>query len=71
MSDEIRSQKLSRRGFLRSAAVAGGVAAAGAVAPRVQAGAVTQPRAVENEPAAPTGYHETPHIREYYEKARF
>ncbi|MGA8258829.1 MAG: twin-arginine translocation signal domain-containing protein [Arenicellales bacterium] len=71
MSDEIRSQKLSRRGFLKSAAVAGGVAAAGAVAPQVQAGVVAQPRADENQPTPPKGYHETPHILEYYEKARF
>lgn len=73
MSDEIRSEKLSRRSFLKGAAVAGGVAAVSVVGPQVQAAVETQPRARtgEEETASPKGYRETPHILEYYEKARF
>ena len=72
MSDEIRSEKLSRRGFLKGAAVAGGAAAVGAVGAQVQAGVAAQPRTEQvKAPASPKGYHETPHILEYYEKARF
>jgi len=70
MSYASRSEKLSRRGFLKSAAVAGGAATVTALGPRVQASVEEQPRAAA-ETAPKQGYHETPHIREYYEKARF
>ena len=61
-----------RRAFLRNVAIAGGAATAA-----VAAGAAVSRTGAQGEAAAPaaadgpTGYHETPHIREYYEKARF
>lgn len=71
MSHHSRSEKLSRRGFLKSAAVAGGAATVTAWGPQVQAGVEEQPRAQREKAPSSKGYHETPHIREYYEKARF
>ena len=69
MSHEIESEKLSRRGFLKSAAVVGSAATATALGSQVQASVDDQPTAKEVTP--PKGYHVTPHIREYYKKARF
>lgn len=70
MSHENESGKLSRRGFLKSAAVVGGAATATALGSQVQAGVNEQtPTAKEVTPSK--GYRETPHIREYYKKARF
>ncbi|MEJ2515624.1 MAG: twin-arginine translocation signal domain-containing protein [Gammaproteobacteria bacterium] len=57
----------SRREFLRGLAVAGGATAMVAVAGRSYAAPVEV-----KAPAKPAakGYHETPHIRTYYDKAR-
>lgn len=70
MSHESESEKLSRRGFLKNAAVLGGAATATALGSQVQAGVEGQAPAAK-EVTPPKGYRETPHIREYYKKARF
>jgi hypothetical protein len=59
--------KKTRREFLKGLAVAGGATAMVAVTGRAYA-EPTEPEA----PAKPAakGYHETPHIRTYYQKAR-
>lgn len=70
MSDQQQSEKLSRRAFLKSAAVAGGAATVTTLGSQVQASAEDQSPAEQQ--ASPTrGYRETPHIRQYYDKARF
>jgi len=70
MSQQKQSEKLSRRGFLKQATVAGGAAGVAALGTQVQAGVEDQASAEKAE--TPTkGYRETPHIREYYAKARF
>ena len=59
--------KKTRREFLKGLAVAGGATAMVAVTGRAYA------EPTESEaPAKPAakGYHETPHIRTYYQKAR-
>ncbi len=69
MSDKDQSAKVSRRGFLKGAAMVSGAAAASTLATGVNA---EVPRKAEaSEPEKPKGYHETAHIREYYAKARF
>lgn len=69
MSQQKQSEKLSRRGFLKSAAVAGGAAGVATLGSQVQA-VGEQPPATKS--AAPSkGYRETSHVREYYAKARF
>lgn len=71
MSHESKSENLSRRGFLKNAAVAGGAATVSALTPPVQAGVERQLRTEAKEASPSKGYRETPHVREYYEKARF
>ena len=63
---------VSRRGFLKSVAATGGAVAVTAVAAE-SANAGTLPGSLENQEAhsSTKGYHVTPHILEYYEKARF
>ena len=67
MSRNEGTAKTSRRAFLRDVAAAGGIAAIAASAKAVQA----EP-AVAKAPAAarPKGYHVTPHVTKYYDKAR-
>lgn len=70
MSQQKQSEKLSRRGFLKSAAVAGGAAGVATLGSQMSANADEQ--APAEKAATPSkGYRETPHIREYYAKARF
>ncbi len=62
---------MNRRGFLKGAAIVGGAAAVSTLSQ-----GVTADRQIAAEPAPPAddkpkGYRMTPHIREYYEKARF
>lgn len=71
MSQQNQSEKLSRRRFLKSAAVAGGAATATALGSQVQASIDEQSPVEKKEKSAFKGYRETPHVREYYEKARF
>lgn len=56
-----------RRTFLKKLAAAGGATAAVAIGG--QAAASPEP-APASEPAKNRGYHETPHIRDYYRTAR-
>ena len=69
MSRSTNVEKKSRRTFLKEFAVAGGATALITATGRAHAAPG------ENETAAgkpePRGYHETPHIRTYYDKARF
>ncbi|HSH43999.1 MAG TPA: twin-arginine translocation signal domain-containing protein [Arenicellales bacterium] len=69
MSHQKQSEKLSRRGFLKSAAVAGGAAGVATLGSQVQA--VEEQPSAERAEAPSKGYRETPHVREYYAKARF
>jgi nitrous oxide reductase len=71
MSQQKQSEKLSRRGFLKSAAVAGGAAGVAALGSQVQAGVDEQTPAAKTATSPAKGYRETPHVREYYAKARF
>lgn len=64
------SQNLSRRGFLKSAAVAGGAAGVATLGGQVQ-GSIDEPSAEGKTGAPSKRYRETPHVREYYAKARF
>ncbi len=68
MSRKSRTNTEDRRAFLKRLAAAGGASAAVALAGR---SAVAAP-AEDAEPDKPVerGYHETPHIRTYYSKAR-
>lgn len=63
---------VSRRGFLKSVAATGGAVAVTAVAAE-SANAATSPGSTEDPEAqnSTKGYHVTPHILDYYEKARF
>lgn len=59
----------SRRTFLKSMALTGGgVAVAASVG---QAVAAQEEGATTLDQPAPTGYHETQHIRDYYARAQF
>lgn len=61
----------SRRGFLKGVAVAGGTAAASVVVTKTATAGVSSGRVPSKEKEQPKGYHVTPHILDYYEKARF
>jgi hypothetical protein len=67
MSRKSRVDAGERRNFLKTLAAAGGATAAVAVGGRA---AIAGPEG-DRGPVAPkrSGYHETPHIRTYYEKA--
>jgi hypothetical protein len=67
MSRNEGTANTSRRAFLRDVAAAGGIAAVAATATAVEA----RPVAVKAPAAArPKGYHVTPHVAKYYDKAR-
>jgi len=72
MSHSANSASKSRRSFLLK-----GIAAVGGAATFVAAGksGAVEAHKVEAKPAAAApqvkGYRETPHIREYYKRARF
>jgi len=61
-----RSVHGGRRRFLQGLALVSG---AGSLA-AVSKGAGALPAEAGDEPASQTGYHETDHIRTYYQKAR-
>ena len=69
MSIKDQGAKMSRRGFLKGAAVVSGAAAASALS--TGAAAEVTPKTEAAQPEKSKGYHETAHIREYYAKARF
>ncbi len=57
----------SRRGFLKELAATGGAVVAASVASPALAESVPEAPARSDEP---DGYHETDHVRSYYDKAR-
>jgi nitrous oxide reductase len=69
MSDERKSE--TRRGFLKGMLLGSGaavvaIASGGAVAaPKPETGPAVEPK------AGSQGYHETPHVRDYYKTAQF
>lgn len=68
MTRKSQVEKKSRRTFLKELAVAGGAAAVASAA--TTASAEPTPVASNEKPNA-KGYHLTPHINRYYQKARF
>lgn len=70
MSSKVQGDTVSRRGFLKSAAVVGGAASVAALGSQAQASVIEKPE-LDKAATSSRGYHESPHIREYYEKARF
>lgn len=70
MNQQKQSEKLSRRRFLKSAAVAGGAAGVATLGSQVTAD-VEEPAPAEKAAPPSKGYRETAHVREYYAKARF
>ncbi len=69
MSKKPKAVKRSRREFLKGAAVVGGAATL-AIAAQGGAAEVQDATKGVTSPEKSKGYHETPHIRAYYEKAR-
>ncbi len=64
--------KSDRRGFLKSAVVAGSAAAAaGAISSNSASANDQADKPVTKDSAKAAGYRETAHIREYYRLARF
>ena len=70
MSRTNENPRHDRRGFLKGVAAAGGVATVVSVAGLAGAREELEEATAETTPAS-RGYHETAHIREYYQKARF
>ena len=62
---------ISRRGFLKGAAVLGGAATMSTLSPGVVADTQVAEKPASRSDGESQGYHVTPHILEYYEKARF
>lgn len=62
---------MNRRGFLKGAVALGGAATASVISQRVMAGEPVEEKSVKRSDDKPKGYHVTPHILDYYEKARF
>jgi nitrous oxide reductase len=69
MSRKAKPAKASRREFLKGAAVISGAATLAVVA-RGGSAATQDAGAVPGAPEKARGYHETPHVRQYYDKAR-
>ena len=70
MSVEKNGAAISRRGFLKGVAAASGTVAASAVVTQ-SANASAQGESVDKGSQEKKGYHVTPHILDYYQKARF
>jgi len=68
MSAKMLDQNKSRRAFLKEIATVGGATALAAASGGVVAAEVNTAKPVEQ--AKSRGYHVTPHIRTYYNKAR-
>ena len=62
---------MNRRGFLKGAAIVGGAAAVSTLSQGVTADTQIVEKPAKAADDKPKGYRMTPHIREYYEKARF
>ncbi len=72
MSVKKKSAAVSRRSFLKGVAATGGAVAVTAVVAE-SANSDSSPGSMQDQAAQETtkGYHVTPHILNYYEKARF
>ena len=70
MTKRSRVARAGRRDFLKGVVLTGTAAAVAAATGTALAGTPTAPGA-KHSPAAKRGYHVTPHIAEYYQKARF
>ncbi len=68
MSRKSRTYTKGRRAFLKRLAAAGGASAAVAIAGRSAVAAPAEDTGPDT--SGEQGYHETPHIRTYYSKAR-
>jgi hypothetical protein len=67
-----RPNPSSRRGFLRRIALLSGAGGLAALAANTVTATENVPATAADDPApAKRGYHETDHIRTYYEKADF
>lgn len=72
MSVKTKGAAVSRRGFLKGVAATGGAVAASAVVSETANSAVPpESKAEQGAQDTHKGYHVTPHILDYYEKARF
>ena len=71
MSKDKSRQGLNRRGFLKGLATAGGTAAASGLISQSANAAVPSAPAEGIDAPDSKGYRVTPHVLEYYGKARF
>ncbi len=71
MSKNENTNAVNRRGFLRSVATAGGAVAASGLITRSANAIDSTESSQEDDRQINQGYRITPHILEYYEKARF
>lgn len=71
MSVEKSSKSMNRRGFMKGLATAGGAAAASGLVSETANAMVAKATAESGAEPKSEGYRLTPHILEYYEKARF
>ena len=71
MSVKKQSPAVSRRGFLKGVAATGGAVAVSAVVSETANSAASSGSEDQVTQDTTKGYHVTPHILEYYEKARF
>lgn len=71
MSVKENGPAVSRRGFLKGVAVAGTAVATSAAVTKTASAGAPAGAVVDEEKKDVKGYHVTPHILEYYEKARF
>ncbi len=71
MSKNESSNAVNRRGFLTSMATAGGAAAASGLITQSANAIDSMESSPEDDRQIDQGYRITPHILEYYEKARF
>jgi len=71
MSSSDSKQMPNRRALLKGFAVAGTAVTAAAAGAATVAGQADTAAAEGAPPQTAKGYRETPHVREYYRKARF
>lgn len=71
MSIEKSGTSMNRRGFLRGVATAGGAVAASGLIGESANAVVPTSSPQDDAGESSKGYRITPHILEYYEKARF
>jgi len=69
MSDE--SKQEARRGFLKGMLIGSGAAVVAIASGGANAAPKEETGAVEEKKAGSQGYHETPHVLDYYKTAQF